>query len=152
VSGTKRIPSALAFVFFASFALLCNPLSTCAQSHTSAREFLSGGSRMVAVGDFNHDGNEDVAMANFGPAVSVPLGNGDGTFRAAVNYPIGTVLPADIAAADFNGGGKLDLAVTDRSGTLNIPLGNGDGTFQPPLRFTLPSRFQPGPVLNRRAE
>jgi uncharacterized repeat protein (TIGR01451 family) len=138
VSGPNRIPRPLAFIFFAFFELLCDPFWTCAQSYTSAREFLSGGSpSAVAVGDFNHDGKEDVVIANFGTTISVLLGNGDGTFQAPVNYPIGTVTLADIAAADFNGDGKLDLAVTDRSGTLNILLGNGDGTFQPAVSSNL---------------
>ena len=41
----------------------------------------------VAVGDFNGDGKLDLAVANYGSSnVSILLGNGDGTFKAAVNY------------------------------------------------------------------
>ena len=44
----------------------------------------------VAVGDFNGDGKLDLAVANEGSNnVSVLLGNGDGTFQAAVNYGAG---------------------------------------------------------------
>jgi hypothetical protein len=47
----------------------------------------------VAVGDFNGDGVPDLAVANAGTqyagTVSILLGNGDGTFRPAVNYAAG---------------------------------------------------------------
>src|SRR5437879_9667242 len=74
----------------------------------------------VAVGDFNGDGKPDLAVANIGSMrdnhtdgnVSVLLGNGDGTFRSAVNYGAGSV-PRSVTVSDFNGDGKLDLAVAN---------------------------------------
>ena len=45
----------------------------------------------VAVADFNADGRPDLAVANFtSNNVSILLGNGNGTFQAAVNYAAGT--------------------------------------------------------------
>jgi len=97
--------------------------------------------RSVAVADFNGDGYPDLAVANEnvnteddvpnGPgSVSVLLGNGDGTFKAAVSYGVGTQ-PISVAVGDFKGDGKLDLAVANYySGTVSVLLGNGDGTFQ----------------------
>src|SRR5207302_543791 len=63
--------------------------------------------------------------------VSVLLGNGDGTFQPAVNYPAGPN-PHSIAVGDFNGDGRPDLVVANQAGDdLSVLLGNGDGTFRP---------------------
>jgi len=55
----------------------------------------------------------------------VLLGNGDGSFQAAVNYDAGA---QSVAVGDFNGDGKPDLA-----SSAAVLLGNGDGTFQAAL-------------------
>ena len=84
---------------------------------------------LVATGDFNGDGNTDIAVFG-GWSVSVFLGNGSGSFTLAPNSPISlTVQPWAVAAGDFNNDGKLDLAVMDNDDDLTILLGNGDGTF-----------------------
>ncbi len=93
----------------------------------------------VAVGDFNGDGRQDLAVANFGSTtVSVLLGNGDGTFQAAQNVAAAQG-PASVAVGDFNGDGRQDLAVTifgdGTAATVMVLLGNGDGTFRAPLSF-----------------
>ncbi|MFL6303369.1 MAG: FG-GAP repeat domain-containing protein [Candidatus Sulfotelmatobacter sp.] len=43
---------------------------------------------------------------------SILLGNGDGTFKTAVNYTVGQA-PIVGAVGDFNGDGKLDLVVAN---------------------------------------
>ena len=84
----------------------------------------------VVVGDFNGDGNLDLAVTNEGDnTVSILLGNGDGTFQTQKTFATG-LGPDAIVAADFNGDGKLDLAVANLTdNTISIFLGNGDGTF-----------------------
>jgi len=90
----------------------------------------------AAVGDFNGDGEPDLAVANEdGNSVSVLVGNGDGTFQAAVNYGAGSN-PYSIAVGDFNGDGKPDLAVANYgSSNVSVLLGNGDGTFQAAVSY-----------------
>ena len=83
-------------------------------SFIARRDFGAGSSpTSVAVGDFNGDGIQDLAVANFVSAnVSVLLGNGDGSFQAARNFGAGSY-PRSVAVGDFNGDGKPDLAVTN---------------------------------------
>jgi hypothetical protein len=46
----------------------------------------------VATGDFNGDGELDLAVANEGSdTVSILLGNGDGTFQTAKEYTVGAL-------------------------------------------------------------
>jgi hypothetical protein len=79
------------------------------------------------VGDFNGDGFLDLAVVNAG-AVSILLGNGDGTFQPPVSLP---VAGNHLVVGDFESDGIPDLAVGNESGnTVSVLLGNGDGTFR----------------------
>lgn len=104
------------------------------QPHT---DYATGGSwGGFVVGDFNGDGNLDVAVPAGGEPISyvaVLLGNGDGTFQPLVNYPTGEDA-GGIAAGDFNHDGKLDLVTVGFDG-VSMLLGNGDGTFQGPVDY-----------------
>jgi hypothetical protein len=98
----------------------------------------------VAVGDFNGDGKQDMAVANVISSfdVSILMGNGDGSFQSATNYPTpGNA--ATVAAGDFNGDGRLDLVVGGENGE-SILLGNGDGTFQTGITIASGSINQQG--------
>ena len=114
-----------------------------ADRERAAGERLPGGGELragdgpqsVAVGDFNGDGKADLAVANStADNVSVLLGNGNGTFQAAVNYGAGSD-PYSVAVGDFNGDGKADLAVANCSSSVSVLLGNGNGTFQAAVNY-----------------
>ena len=93
--------------------------------------------RSVAVGDFNRDGNPDLAVANYNSNdVSILLGNGLGAFAPKVDYTAGTN-PVSVAVGDFNRDGNPDLAVANyTSDNVSILLGNGLGAFAPAVNYT----------------
>lgn len=83
----------------------------------------------LAIGDFNLDGIQDIAFANY-TDIRLLLGKSDGTFSPGIDIPFPGANPGPLAAADFNGDGKPDLV----SGAT-ILLGHGDGTFDPPVTY-----------------
>jgi hypothetical protein len=90
---------------------------------------------LVATGDFNGDGIEDFAVANYNSgSVLVYLGKGDGSFRAPIESKQMVIQPSEILAADVNNDGKLDLVILDYNyptGQIDILLGDGKGSFSP---------------------
>lgn len=95
-------------------------------SFFARRDFVAGaGPNSAAVGDFNGDGNQDLAVANNGSGdVSVLLGNGDGTFRAALRFGVGRI-PRSVGVGDFNGDGWQDLAVANEdSNNVSVLINN----------------------------
>ncbi len=94
--------------------------------------------RVLAVADFNGDGNLDLAAVNWDNNVSVFLGNGDGTFQPPDNLGGAGLTPHSITTADFNGDGIPDLAWTNfATNTVSVLLGNGDGSFRQPVNFSV---------------
>lgn len=97
----------------------------------------SAGAIGVVVGDFNGDGQEDLAVSvSQDRAVFVLLGNGDGTFQDAVKYDV--QFAGSVVVADLNADDKLDLVVgANPTGALSVLLGKGDGTFDTPKIYIL---------------
>ncbi len=82
----------------------------------------------IAVGDYNTDGRDDMAVVNSGSGtVSILLANADGSFAPQVDYAVNTGA-VDASMGDLNGDSKLDLVVVSSS-AVDVLLGNGDGTF-----------------------
>jgi len=100
---------------------------------------VSTAENSIAIGDFNRDGIQDLAMANRFPlSVSIFRGNGNGTFQPAQDFEIRGP-NASLAVGDFNNDGFEDLALSNDSISdvpiVSILFGNGDGSFKPVQEF-----------------
>ncbi|HEY2589711.1 MAG TPA: VCBS repeat-containing protein [Tepidisphaeraceae bacterium] len=98
---------------------------------------VPGNPLAVTTGDFNGDGNIDLAVVGSGfqiRGINVLLGNGNGTFGPAVTYP-GPYFADSIAAGTFTNSGHEDLIVGSFQGPLEYFAGNGDGTFATPVNI-----------------
>jgi len=86
----------------------------------------------IAVGDFNGDGNLDLAATNIdNDNISIFLGDGAGNFGAQTTFAVGDG-PNSLAVGNFNGDTISDLAVVNtNSNDLYILVGNGAGSFSP---------------------
>lgn len=85
------------------------------------------------IGDFNHDGIQDVAVSDYNTtSLRVLIGNGNGTFRVGSSVALG-FLPSIQTSGDVDGDGLTDLVVTDYfSNKAYVLLGNRNGTFHQP--------------------
>jgi hypothetical protein len=116
----------------------------------------------LAIGDFNHDGKPDVAVAISLPGSTegfytqnpsgdllVFLGNGDGTLQPPTTIAL-TYAALSLVQTDVNGDGIQDLVLLQAdyydfpyseyiSAEVSVLLGNGDGTFKAPINTSVPA-------------
>jgi hypothetical protein len=95
------------------------------------------GTPLIAA-DWDGDGRLDLTVITES-GFSMLYGNGDGTFAAPVDYPVGGRLQEG-TAADVNGDGRLDLALCHFSlGKLLVMLNRGGRSFAPPANYPVGS-------------
>ena len=89
----------------------------------------------MAVADVNGAGIADIAVALNSSRVSLPLGNGNGTFQPPQQFVAG-LGSNSVALVDVNGDGNLDIVTANRSADdFSVLLGTGTANFQPQQRF-----------------
>jgi uncharacterized repeat protein (TIGR01451 family) len=77
----------------------------------------------ISPGDFNGDGNLDVAFINFGTSgFRVLLGKGDGTLPSLLNFDTGSG-PGYLVVADISGDGRPDVVLANlNDATVTVAL------------------------------
>jgi len=99
---------------------------------------VSSGDLKLVAGEFNGNGNVDLAALSLGfvanglgfvsvPSLRVLFGNGDGTFMRARTFVLQQT-PHSLTAARFNSDSLPDFAVTDPSNSVGILLNTSAST------------------------
>ncbi|CAF4146497.1 unnamed protein product, partial [Adineta steineri] len=104
----------------------------------------------VAAGDFDNDGQLDIAVANFyGWNIGIFLGYGNETFSSQQTYPTGNSSnPQSIAIGDFNNDSRLDIAVVNFHGdSMGVFLGYGNGTFADQVSYSVSLSTHPYDIV-----
>ena len=98
----------------------------------------------IAIGDFDNDGDADLATVENWNASPSQLGllfnNGAGSFAPPVTMTIGGGRLEEVVTGDLDGDGNLDLVISPRGACdfdprdfVHLLLGNGDGSFSSPV-------------------
>src|SRR5829696_6498582 len=98
---------------------------------TRAANYTGGSDLMsVAVGDFNGDGDPDLAVGDMSPGeILVLLGSAGGTFTGPTTLIVDSGV-SSVAVGDFNRDADPDLAVANfNQGSVSVLLGGTGSTF-----------------------
>jgi hypothetical protein len=99
------------------------------------------GIQALATGDFNGDGDLDLAVANSTSDLWVFFNEGNGALQRQASYKAGD-FPHSLVVMDVSRDSKPDLVVANRkSKDLSVFINHGDGTFDQETRYEL--RMEP---------
>jgi Leucine-rich repeat (LRR) protein len=85
----------------------------------------------ITGGDFDNDGDIDLAVSNNNGTISILHNNGMGVFTLTAS-PSAGLNPRQLCVADFDNDGDLDIAVANVSSNfVTILFNNGTGVFTP---------------------
>ncbi|CAF4054813.1 unnamed protein product [Rotaria sordida] len=106
--------------------------------------------KSFAIGDFNNDGQIDVAMANSGTNnVGIFLRYGNGSFANQITYSTDTS-PWAVAVGDFNSDMILDIVVANYDNkNVGVLLGWTIYSAMPPHRTLVASGYQPLIIVDK---
>jgi FG-GAP-like repeat len=118
----------------AAGSLVSVQIATNTGAFGSAQTYVVGSNvEDIIAAQLTNNGTMDLVTANSGSDnVSVLMGNGDGTFKPAVNFSVGSgVVPTQVVAADFTShdNGTLDILTADKNDLLSLLVGDGTGNF-----------------------
>lgn len=109
-------------------------------TYTASTQSVGGYPVSLALGDFDHDGRQDIAVlldVPFGTGeAEILFGKGDGTFTAPLVLTVPGAFLSFIGTADFNGDGIPDLVVSSKN-SVTILLAKTGGTFAPPASYSV---------------
>lgn len=125
-------------------------------THCGEQVMLNNGTGMVSpvpagtlpaqttiAGDFDGDGNIDVAGTSATGSLEVSPGNGDGTFQQVVTVQGPATLGAVVLAADLDGDMARDLVTVNTDNTISVLLNVGTD-FSLSASPLTPSSINPG--------
>jgi len=109
--------------------ILCSALTNTALANHRAGDFSLP--EIMTAGDFNHDGNLDLAVNLLGfDNFAILNGDGNGGFTITKHIEEDT-LPKQIVSGDVDGDGEMDIVSVCQWGyDINVYLGDGAGDFQ----------------------
>ena len=104
---------------------------------------VCAGALMLAGGDINHDGKNDlVVTCPSNNNMAYLIGKGDGTFIPVAPFATGSG-PYGVTSGDWDGDGNVDFAVANQgSSNLSVFYGENAGGLTPALAGGNPNNFQ----------